>query len=293
MKSDIKNLIGREKIVITDGAMGTYLTLLGYKGKIPETANLSNPEIIEKIHQDYISAGAEIILTNTFGANKPRLLKHKLETKLEEINKIGVKIALKIKMENTNVLIAGDIGPTGEILQPYGSLSKEEAINIFLQQGKILQDNGVDFILLETFTDLNELKIAYQTLKKHLSIFILPSFSLSPGKEYKTVMGQSLEEIVKWVETENVEVLGINCGIGSSQMKEVIKRLVKLTNIPLWVKPNAGMPILKNGEVFYPESPDEFSENCLEMVKSGVKFIGGCCGTTPSYIAFIHKTLSR
>jgi len=154
-----------KKVVLLDGAMGTYLEKKGYKGITPEYGCIEVPELIEEIHTEYVKNGAEIILTNTFGANKLRLSKKKLEDKLEEINSKATEIAKRVKEKFKHVKIAGDIGPTGELIYPYGNLEKEKAGEVFIEQGKILEKNGVDFLLLETFQDLEELKIAYYYLK--------------------------------------------------------------------------------------------------------------------------------
>jgi len=285
----MKNLIGKKKVVVLDGAMGTYLELLGFKERTPEVANLVSPELIKKVHTGYVEAGAEIILTNTFGANGIRLSKHNLDDKIEEINVKGAEVALGVKEKHPDIFVAGDIGPLGEFLQPYGSLSEKEAGRLFLRQGKILEKSGVDLLVLETFSDIKELNIAYVSLKETVSVPVIPCFSLMEGKTYKTLMGQSIEEIVSWAEKEKVEILGVNCGISSEQMKDVIQNIVRLTNVLLWVKPNAGNPTLSYGKIAYVESIEEFGKNCLEIRKIGGNFIGGCCGTTPEYIKFIHN----
>ena len=280
-----------KKVVLLDGAMGTYLEKKGYKGITPEYGCIEVPELIEEIHTEYVKNGAEIILTNTFGANKLRLSKKKLEDKLEEINSKATEIAKRVKEKFKHVKIAGDIGPTGELIYPYGNLEKEKAGEVFGEQGKILEKNGVDFLLLETFQDLEELKIAYYYLKEKTSLPIIPCLTFNKGKEYRTLMGQRVEDFVKWAEEEKIEVIGTNCGIGSAQMKEVVKEFRNLTEKPLWVKPNAGMPEIISGRVVYPETVEEFGKNCMEMSET-VDFIGGCCGTTPEYIRFIKENLN-
>lgn len=287
----IFELMEKREVIILDGATGTYLENLGFKGITPEIANIHSPELVKKLHSEYCESGAEIILTNTFGANRLILTKKKLENKLEDIILKGFEIALKIKERNKNILIAGDIGPTGELLSPYGSLEIEEAEKVFREIGGIFNKTEVDFLLLETFQDLEELKIGYNTLRENTSFFIIPCLTFNFKKEFRTLMGQTLENYIEWIDKNNIKIVGSNCGLSSKEMVEFVKFLKKLTEKPLWIKPNAGKPYLKEGKVEYTENSEEFSLNCLKMIEIGVKFIGGCCGTTPEYIKQIKKVL--
>ncbi|MCX8082621.1 MAG: homocysteine S-methyltransferase family protein [bacterium] len=289
---NIEELTKQRRVVITDGSMGTYLEILGYKGKTPELAVIENPDLIRKIHIEYIEAGAQIILTNTFGANGLRLSKKGMYGKITDINSRAVEIAVDAK-QGKDTIIAGDIGPTGELLEPYGNLITEEARDVFVQQATILTEAGVDFILLETFQDLEELKVAFSSIRENLNCFVLPSITLTSGDNPKTLMGQGLEDIVKFAEREKIGVLGINCGISSKEMVKVVKKLKDITDIPLWIKPNAGQPYLDKEKVIYPECVEEFVSNCLQMVEDGVRFIGGCCGTTPQYIKLLKAGIDE
>lgn len=279
-----------KKIIILDGAMGTYLEEKGYKGFTPELACLEKPELVEEIHKEYVKNGAEIILTNTFGANKKRLKRKNIEGKFEEINKKAIEIASRIKNE-MNIKIAGDIGPTGELLYPYGDLTEEECKEIFLSHAEFFYGK-VDLVVLETFTDLSELKIAYSTLRNSFSVLIVPCLSFQMGKEFRTMMGNSIHDYINWCVNEEVKVIGVNCGVGSNQIKEIVKEIGNLTEKPLWIKPNAGIPEIRSGKVIFPESPEEFAENCLYLCRNyNVKFIGGCCGTNPSYIRRLKEKI--
>ena len=284
--------MGNKKITLIDGAIGTYLTKKGYNGITPELACIERDDLVEEIHTEYVESGAEIILTNTFGANKARLSKKKLEDKHQIINEKSIEIATKVKNKK-NILIAGDIGPTGELLYPYGNIKQEECEEIFFSQAKFFIGK-VDIIVLETFTDLSELKIAYSILKKNFQITIIPCLSFQIGKEYKTIMGNTIEDYINWTKDMDVKVIGINCGVGSEQMKEIVKKISFITEKPLWVKPNAGIPQLLHGKVVYPESKEKFAENCLYMCKNfPVEFIGGCCGTDPSYIKHLKEKINE
>ncbi|HOL22815.1 MAG TPA: homocysteine S-methyltransferase family protein [bacterium] len=288
----LEKIIKENRVVITDGSMGTYLEKSGYTGKSPELAVIEKPDMIMKIHREYIEAGARVILTDTFGANELRLAKKGMAERMRNINLKAVEIALNAKGER-EVSVAGDIGPSGELLEPYGNLIREEAGEIFLKQAEILINAGADFILLETFQDIEELKIAFSSIREKLNVFVLPCITLSSGDNPKTLMGQGLEDIVRFADEEKVDVIGINCGVSSGDMVKIVKKLKGMTDIPLWVKPNAGQPQLVNGKVVYPESVEEFVSNCIEMVRDGVKFIGGCCGTNPEYIKLLKAAIDE
>lgn len=279
--------------VLLDGAMGTYLEKLGYKGASPELANTTEPSLVERVHTEYAEAGSQIILTNTFGANRLRLSRHGQTDALATINVKGAEIAGKVRKHRPGILIAGDLGPSGGLLEPYGNISLAEARKCFLEQARILEANGVDFLLLETFADLEELKIAWEALSESVSLPVLPCFSLAPGKEHRTVMGQTLEQISAWAADRKIRILGTNCGISSSEMQEVVRGLKKLADTALWVKPNAGLPRLEGRTVTYRETAAEFTGHCLELVELGASFIGGCCGTTPEYIRSLHQALKK
>ena len=291
-KMDFKNLIKESGAVVVDGSMGTYITWLGYAGITPELAVIEAPALVERVHTEYIKAGARIILTDTFGANTLRLSKKGIERKTSEINREAVKIAAGVRDRYPETCIAGDIGPTGELLEPYGNLAGKQAEKVFHEQALILKESGADFVILETFQDIEELRIAVRSTGE-MDISVLPCITLNAGPGYRTLMGQGIEDIVSFASDEKVDVLGVNCGLGSRDMINVVRSIRGLTGIPLWIKPNAGMPEVRGGKTVYPESPEEFADNCAEMVRDGVKFIGGCCGTTPGHIALLRNRLNE
>ncbi|MCK9265440.1 homocysteine S-methyltransferase family protein [bacterium] len=286
---DIRQVIEKEGVIITDGSMGAYLQELGYLGITPECASIDMPDLVASVHKEYIESGASVILTNTFGANKKRLARKNLANKIEDINIKSGEIAKRVSSQYKGILVAGDIGPSGEFLEPYGNLTMKEAEDIFVYQAKFLQETGVDLILLETFQDLKEIEVAYNSIKAKYDCFIIPSLTLSSGGENRTLMGQKIEDLLEWA--EKIGVLGINCGLTSREMESVVSKIRKISEIPLWVKPNAGIPQVSDGNITYPESIEEFTENCVEMVNKGIKFIGGCCGTTPKYIKNLKKVI--
>ena len=290
---EIKELLDSKRVVITDGSMGTYLQQKGCNAETPEMANLQHRELVRDIHSEYIRAGAQIIVTNTFGANRLRLTRKNLQSSLHDINSSAAKIASEASKTSSGTMVAGDIGPTGEILEPYGDMQRDSAFETFSEQADILDKGGVDFLLLETFQDLEELKIAYRAATEKTGKTALPSFSFSSGREFRTMMGNSIEEIIAWAESENLEILGINCGLKSGETIPLVEKFLSLTGISIWIKPNAGMPHVKEGVTSYPETPEEFSRNCSEMALKGVRFIGGCCGTTPGYISALAKRIDE
>ncbi|MFN4228015.1 MAG: homocysteine S-methyltransferase family protein [Candidatus Ratteibacteria bacterium] len=281
------------KFVILDGAFGTYIEEKSFKGITPEIANIEIPEVVEKIHLEYCESGSEIILTNTFGANRRILNKKKIVDKFYDIIYKGVNISLKVKNRFKEILIAGDIGPLGELLQPYGEIRIDEAKRIFYEVGKIFEETKVDFLVLETFQDLEELKIAYETLKENTSFSIIPCLTFNYGKEYRTLMGQKVEQYIKWAEENKISIIGSNCGLNSKEMLGLVEIMKNLTDLTLWIKPNSGKPKIVSGKIEYQENIEEFTENCVKMVEKGVKFIGGCCGTTPSYIKNLRDNLIK
>jgi 5-methyltetrahydrofolate--homocysteine methyltransferase len=287
------DFINGEKVVLTDGSMGTYLEQLGYRGQIPDLAVLDAPELVKRVHREYVEAGAQVILTDTFGANRLRLSMKGLQDKIESINSTAVQAAAEVRDSYGNVLVAGDMGSTGEMLEPYGNLTVKEAEKIFAEQAEMLRKSGADFLLLETFQDIEELKIAFYAAKETDDIFVLPSITLNAGVEYRTLMGQRIEDVVKFVEESGAGVMGVNCGIKSREMIKAVREIRKVTGTALWVKPNAGLPEVSGGVAVYPETVEEFTDNCVEIAGHGVNFIGGCCGTTPEYIAVLKKKLNE
>ncbi|NRT33763.1 methionine synthase I (cobalamin-dependent) [Clostridium beijerinckii] len=276
----------RNNILIFDGAMGTMLQKKGLKlGENPEILNLKEPYIIEEIHREYISSGANVITTNTFGANE---LKLKLcDLVVEEAIDAAVNIAKKAK-GNSETYIALDVGPIGELLEPMGTLSFDRAYEIFKRQ--IIQGvkSGVDIILIETMTDLYELKAAVLAAKENSS---LPIFCTMTFEEnLRTFTGCTPEAMVLVLEGLGVDALGVNCSLGPKQLKPIIEEICSLSHIPVMVQPNAGLPTLSIGnETKYDVTKEEFADTLCGFVDLGVRVIGGCCGTSPEYIEELYK----
>ncbi len=285
---DLREIL-RERVIICDGAMGTMLYSLGVPlGMPPEVANLYKPQLVEGVHREYIEAGAEIIETNTFGANRLKLTKYGLEEKLREINAEGVRLAKRVG--EGKALIAGSIGPLDQLLEPYSSLSLGDAKEIFKEQAECLLNEGVDLVILETFHSLLELKIAVLAIKDMSpSIPIIAQMSFSQGG--RTSMGVTPPAFAVAMEGLGVDVVGLNCGLGPQEALEVLKDLADSTNLPLAVQPNAGFPTLHEGRTVFPSSPEYFAKFAEEALSLGASIIGGCCGTTPQHIEAIAKAI--
>ncbi len=276
----------KDNILIFDGAMGTMLQKKGLKlGENPEILNLKEPYIIEEIHREYISSGANVITTNTFGANELKLKLCGLV--VEEAIDAAVNIAKKAK-GNSETYIALDVGPIGELLEPMGTLSFDRAYEIFKRQ--IIQGvkSGADIILIETMTDLYELKAAVLAAKENSS---LPIFCTMTFEEnLRTFTGCTPEAMVLVLEGLGVDALGVNCSLGPKQLKPIVEEICSLSHIPVMVQPNAGLPTLSIGnETKYDVTKEEFADTLCGFIDLGVRVIGGCCGTSPEYIKELYK----
>ncbi|HNR65488.1 MAG TPA: homocysteine S-methyltransferase family protein [Atribacterota bacterium] len=296
MGNDFLALLSQKTLVI-DGAMGTMLQQYGLKaGEAPEMWNITQPDIVKSIHTSYLEAGADIILTNTFGANGIKLQKLGFRERLLELNEQAVKLARKAADEYREVhqqpiFIAGSIGPSGEILGPCGLVKDEEAYAGYEEQVKVLASSGIDFILLETFYDLNEIGIALKAVKE---ICDLPVFaSMTFDDSLKTIYGISPEKAVKVLFQEGADGVGANCGSGPETLYKVIAQMRVLTDAPLLVKPNAGIPYIDNNRIIYPATPQEMAEYTEKFIQLRVNIIGGCCGTTPEHIRAIAGKVKK
>lgn len=280
----IREEIGK-RILFFDGGMGTLLQEQGLQaGELPETWNLKNLEPIIQIHKAYLAAGADIILANTFGANR-----FKYGEDLEKIVTAGVANAKKAVAESgKKAYVALDIGSTGKLLKPMGTLDFEEAVGVFAEIIRVGEKAGADLILIETMSDTYELKAAVLAAKENSTLPIMATVIFDESK--KMLTGASPQVVVSLLEGLGVDALGINCGLGPKQMKEIVKELLKYASIPVIVNPNAGLPRSENGKTVFDVGAEEFAEDMEEIVTMGAWFAGGCCGTTPAHIqAMVEK----
>ena len=274
----------KENRVILDGGMGTLLQAAGLKpGEHPELWCITRPEIVTGIHRAYFEAGSNLVCTNTFGAN---CLKFDDST-LREMIFAGVKCARDAAEGKKDRFVALDVGPTGKLLAPTGTLPFEEAVEIFAKTVRLGVEAGVDAILIETMTDSYETKAALLAAKENSTLPVLVTNAY--GSDGKLMTGATPAAMVAMLEGMGVCALGANCSLGPKQLAGVAKELLEHASVPVILKPNAGLPAVREGKTVYDVTPEDFAEELAELVKAGVRLAGGCCGTTPAYIAALTE----
>ncbi|MDR2676916.1 MAG: homocysteine S-methyltransferase family protein [Endomicrobium sp.] len=271
----------KNRVLIMDGATGTELQKKKYLDNvvIPEQLNTRFPERISDVYYSYIDAGSDIILANTFGANYIRLKHHELLDEADDIIESGINLIRKISKD---VIIAGDISSIGEYIEPLGNLSFDDAYNAFAFQASLLQKHGADIIIIETMTEIKEMKAAVLAAKENFTGAIIVQMTFS--KDGTTVTGTDLKSFIALAENLGADALGLNCSIGSKDLCNLVKILCDNTNLPISFKPNAGIPTLINHQTYFPETVEEFIESNLKAYSYGVNMFGGCCGTNPEFI---------
>lgn len=286
MSSNFRDLLKRE-YVIFDGAMGTMLQAAGLKmGETPELLSITNPQLLISVHEQYLNAGADVIYANTFGANRYKL--DGCGKTVEEVIKAGINNARKA-CENINkeAFVALDIGPIGQLLEPAGTLSFEEAYDIFKEM--IIAGKDADVIVFETMTDLMECKAAILAAKENSDLPVVCTMTFEMN--LRTFTGCSIPSMALTLGGLGADAIGVNCSLGPKELEPVIAELSRWTNLPIVVKPNAGLPDPKTNE--YNVSPEEFADFMKELRKYGIKAFGGCCGTNPEYISCLYKMLKE
>ena len=288
------DLLKSEKPALADGATGTMLHERGISfDECFDELNLTNPWLVAELHRAYIDAGSQIILTNTFGANRYKLGRHGLEEKLAEINAAGVDLAKRVVAASfKDVLVAGDVGPLGVRLAPFGRVQPEEARRIFREQIRALFDARVDLLVIETLTDLYEMREALAAARE-LSPSVPVVASMTFTRDDRTLLGDSPQKVARSLDGYGADVIGINCSGGPNQLIRILKEMrAALPEAKFWVKPNAGWPEQMGGRIFYPASTDYFSDYALSFWRAGADIIGGCCGTTPAHIDAMRTALA-
>jgi 5-methyltetrahydrofolate--homocysteine methyltransferase len=287
-----EKLLNSNGPILLDGAMGTLLMAAGLEhGDPPEEWNLTQPEKIRKVHRDYIEAGSQIILTNSFGGNSFRLALHNLEDQVFDLNKAAAENARQEadKAEQI-VLVAGSMGPTGQLLEPVGEMTFSQAQEAFREQAKGLGAGGVDLFWIETMSDLEEVRAAVAGIREVNELPI--SATLSFDTHGHTMMGVDPTRALNTLQEEDIALLGANCGTGSDELIEAMKTLSAANpTIPLVAKANAGIPQVVGGEVVYNGTPELMADYAREVSRLGVKLIGGCCGSSPDHIQAMAKAL--
>jgi len=274
--------------------LGTTLFENGLKpGECPELMNLTHPDLIRDIARSYSEAGADIILTNTFGASPLKLAEYGLEPRTAEINTAAVT-AVRAAV-GTDVIISGSCGPSGKILEPYGAGNPAEILNSFIQQIEAQINAGVDVICIETMIDLNEAKLAIKAAKSvHSDIPVIATmtFDKTPNGFF-TIMGVDIESAANALADAGADIIGSNCGNGLNHMIEIAQEFMTKTELPVIIQSNAGMPEIKAENIIYNETPEYFAERIGELLSAGVSIIGGCCGTTPGHIKAIRSAVDE
>ena len=289
----ILNKIKQGKVLVSDGAWGTFLQQKGLKpGECPEEWNISHPDEVFDIAQKYIHAGSDMIETNSFGASRFKLEKYNLAEKTFDLNKAAAKISKRAAGEK---FVLGSIGPTGIILM-MSEVSEQELYEAFKEQAFGLEAGGADAIIIETMTDLDEARIAVKAAKENtsLEVFCTMTFEKTVSGEFRSMMGVSPTEMVETIIDAGAVLIGANCGNGIAGMVGIVEEIRKAnTEIPILVHANAGMPVYQDGETVFPETPDEMAALVPEIIAAGANVVGGCCGTTPEHISRVRKIIDE
>lgn len=286
MDAFLERVFAKEQVMLCDGGMGTIIqqTMSTLPKPSVDILCLSDPDFITSIHARYVEAGSDLITTNTFNANAAMFAGY---AKIADIYQAAVTCARKAGAP----YVAAEIGPLGELLEPLGDMSQEEAYALFFEQTRAGVEAGADMFLIETMSDLAETEIAIQAAHDAGNLPVLVSMSFGQGG--KTYLGVSPEEAVRSFERLGVCAIGTNCSAGPQEVLSTVSSMAAATTLPLIAQPNAGLPHMSNGEVSYDVDPEDFAASMLDIVKAGATIVGGCCGTEPAHIAALAKHIKR
>src|SRR5918999_37832 len=281
----LRDLIADTRVHVLDGAMGTMLYNRGvFVNVCYDELSRSQPALIEEVHEAYVQAGAEILETNTFGANPVKLSSHGLDEETEDINRSAVAVARRAA--RGKALVVGAMGPLGIRLEPWGPTARQEAVGFFTRQVRGLLEGEVDGFILETFSDLQELEAALCAVRPLSNLPVIAQMTV--GQDGNTSYGTSVEAIATRLTELGADVIGLNCSVGPAAMLDAIERMVAQTDRPVSAQPNAGLPRAVDDRSIYLASPEYMGSYARRMIQAGARFIGGCCGTTPDHIRKIH-----
>ena len=281
----------KQDLFLLDGAMGTQLLARGIEvGKCNDYLNIELPDVVSDIHRSYFEAGSDAVITNTFGANKYALRRHGFAEEVIKINKAGAQIARRVAGQDKYVL--GDIGPSGDFLEPLGGLKAQDLNEAYVQQANALVDGGVDGLIIETMTAIEEAAVAIEAVKSIVSdlpVFASMSFDKA-GNDFKTMMGVDVEAAVEKIVSLEIDAVGFNCGTisleGYIELAEKFVSAVRAmsADVIIYAEPNAGKPELVDNQAVYRVSPEDFAAAIEKIYTAGVNVLGGCCGTSPAHI---------
>ena len=288
MTAALDRLLDPGRIVLFDGAMGTMLYQKGvFINQCYDELSVRSPDLVRDIHRHYVKAGAEVLETNSFGANRVKLAQYGLEGRVQELNRAAAALAREVAdAADRPVLVAGAAGPLGVRLEPYGPTSVEEARAVFREQLQALKDGGADLFIVETFSDLHEIKEAIAAARDVDPTMPIVA-QMTIGADHLTPYGASAEDVARALDGWGVDVIGLNCSVGPQIILECIEKMAPLTRKKLSAQPNAGMPREVGGRNMYMASPEYMASYARHLIHAGAKILGGCCGTTPEHIRAI------
>lgn len=282
MAIDMKTVLKSPKV--SDGAWGTQLDLLGCPaGYCREEWNVSHPDLVLKVASSYVQAGSDVILSNTFSANPFTLEKHGYGDKVQAFNEAGARISKQAAGDS--VWVFASVGPSGKMLITE-EVTEDELYTAYLAQAKALAAGGADAIVCETFADLQEMLVAVRAVKA-AGLPVVASMTYDTGPELRTMMGVAAGDAAEQLGVAGADAIGCNCGVGMDGYIKVAGTMRQHTDLPIWVKPNAGLPEVQGGQTIYRETPDDFAGKIGQLLTAGANFVGGCCGTTPDHIRMV------
>lgn len=289
MRRSLKEALNIGSVLVCDGAMGTMLQSAGLEtGAAPELLNVENPERVAEVHRAYVAAGADIITTNTFGGSPLKLARAGFAEHMAKANRAGARVARAAAGDA--VFVAGSMGPTGELLAPYGELSEEEAATGFAAQAQALAEGGVDLFLIETMSDLGEVRAAVEGIRRVSDLPIMCTLSFDAGG--RTMMGVSPRQAAETLTELGIDGYGANCGQGPEDMEGVVGELLQARpGAVVIAQPNAGLPTLVDGQTVYDASPERMAAYARRYVEAGARVVGSCCGSKPAHTRAIAEAV--